>query len=165
MLNLKKKIVFKEGNIENLKSLELFYKKIKPDIIFHLAANPLVRNCYKYPLDAFLTNSIGTLNLLDVVKRQKNKKLSLNIITTDKVYRNLNLNKKFKETDNLGGDDPYSASKVCAEVISESYFKSYLNNSKISMNVLRSGNIIGGGDWSKDRLIPDIIKSFRKNKT
>ena len=165
MLNLKNEILFKIGNVENLKSLELFYKKIKPDVIFHLAANPLVRNCYKYPFDAFLTNSVGTLNLLDIIKRQKTKKkLSLNIVTTDKVYRNLSLNKKFKETDNLGGEDPYSASKVCAEIICESYFKSYLDSSKISMNVLRSGNIIGGGDWSKDRLIPDIINSFKKKK-
>ncbi len=165
-LSLKDRIIFKEGNINDLKKFKKFFNKANPDLVFHLAANPIVKDCHESPIDAFLSNSIGTLNLLESVRNsKKNKKISLNIITTDKVYKNYGKIKKFTENDILGGDDPYSASKVCAEMISKVYYKSYFQNHKISLNVFRSGNIIGGGDWSNSRLIPDIIKSCYKNKT
>lgn len=164
-LSLKHKITYLNGDICDLKKLNKFYKKSKPDFIFHLAANPIVKRCYENPLEAYYSNSIGTLNLLEIIRVQNNqKKISLNIITTDKVYKNINSQKKFVETDYLGGDDPYSSSKVCSELICETYYKSYFTNKKININMLRSGNIIGGGDWSKDRLLPDIIKSYFEKK-
>ena len=165
LLGLKKKITYVEGNVENEKKFNHFYRKVNPDFIFHLAANPIVKECYFKPVDAFYSNTVGTLNLLEIIRKANfKKKISLNIITTDKVYKNINIKKKFKESDYLGGEDPYSASKVCAELITETYYRSYFQNKKITLNILRSGNIIGGGDWSKSRLIPDIIRSTFKNK-
>ena len=164
-LKLQKKIVYLEGDICDLKKLDNFFKKSNPDYVFHLAANPIVKECYSNPLDAYHTNSLGTLNLLETIrKRVYEKKISLNIITTDKVYKNLDKNKKFTENDYLGGDDPYSSSKVCAELICQAYYNSFFKNKKININILRSGNIIGGADWSKDRLVPDIINSYFKKK-
>ena len=164
-LNLKKKISFLEGDIKDLKKFRKFYQKSNPDYIFHLAANPIVKECHYNPVDAYNTNAIGTLNLLETLRNLKiRKKISLNIITTDKVYKNFNRKIKFHEENILGGDDPYSSSKVCAELICETYFKTYFKKKKININMMRSGNIIGGGDWSKYRLIPDIINSYKKNK-
>lgn len=164
-LNLKKKISFLEGDIKDLKKFSKFYQKSNPDYIFHLAANPIVKECHYNPVDAYNTNTIGTLNLLETIRNLKiKKKISLNIITTDKVYKNSNKKIKFHEDNILGGDDPYSSSKVCAELICETYFKTYFKKKKINMNMMRSGNIIGGGDWSKYRLMPDIINSYKKNK-
>lgn len=164
-LNLNKKITYLEGNICDLKKLKKFYKKSNPDFIFHLAANPIVKDCHHRPLDAFYSNAIGTLNLLEIIRILKiKKKVSLNIITTDKVYKNTNSNIKFTEDNVLGGEDPYSSSKVCAELISETFYKSYFKNRKIIINMFRSGNILGGGDWSEYRLIPDIMKSYLNNK-
>lgn len=165
ILNLRKKITFVEGDVCDFDKLKGFYTKCNPDFIFHLAANPIVNECHNKPLNAYHTNAIGTLNLLEIIRLQsKKKKISVNIITTDKVYKNNNLKKKFIESDKLGGEDPYSASKVCAELICETYYRSYFKNKKINMNMMRSGNIIGGGDWSEYRLIPDIMKAYIKNK-
>ena len=162
---LNKKIIYKKGNIKNFKDLKKFYKKANPDFVFHLAASPLVKECYNSPFQAFNTNANGTLNLMEVIRTsQFKKKISLNIITTDKVYENTESKKKFNEKDKLGGDDPYSSSKVCAEIICKTYYSSYFQNKNISMNILRSGNIIGGGDWSENRLLPDIMNSYFKNK-
>ena len=164
-LQLNKKMIFREGNVENFIKFQNFFNKTNPDFVFHLAANPIVKDCYDNPLDAFHSNSIGTLNLLEIVrKNNKKKRVSLNIITTDKVYKNDNKKKKFKENDNLGGDEPYSVSKICAELITNTYFKTYFKKKNININILRSGNIIGGGDWSNNRLIPDIIKSVYNKK-
>lgn len=163
-LKLHKNINFYEGNILNKNRLKKFIKSNEPDIIFHLAAEPIVIDCFKDPIRAFSVNTLGTLNLLQILKDLNIKKrFQLNIITTDKVYKNTNKKKKFTENDNLGGDDPYSASKACAEIISRSYYESYLKD-KLSMNTFRAGNIIGGGDWSNFRLIPDIFISIYKKK-
>jgi len=165
ILNLRRKINFLEGDICDFKKFKKFYKKSNPDFIFHLAANPIVKDCYYKPIDTFYSNTIGTLNILEIVRISTlKKKISINIITTDKVYRNNDSKIKFDENNILGGEDPYSTSKVCAELISKTYYKSYFNNKKININMLRSGNIIGGGDWSNYRLIPDIMKSYIKNK-
>lgn len=165
-MNLKKEIIYLEGDVCDLEKLNKFYKKSNPDFVFHLAANPIVKDCHLKPLHAFYSNSVGTLNLLEIVRKSNiKKKVSINIITTDKVYKNTNSKIKFNENHILGGDDPYSASKVCAEIICESFYKSYFKNKKININMLRSGNIIGGGDWSEYRLIPDIMRAYKKNKT
>tara|TARA_B100000927_G_scaffold231352_1_gene191387 strand:- start:166 stop:1242 length:1077 start_codon:yes stop_codon:yes gene_type:complete len=151
-------------DVNNLNTLKKKIKKTKPDIIFHLAAQPLVTLSFKKPVDTFQTNVIGTLNLLEAAKNVKSVK-SVVIITTDKVYKVNTTSKSYVETDELGGKDPYSASKACSEILTNSYVLSFLNHSNLmTVSTARSGNVIGGGDYSKDRLVPDILESFNKNK-
>lgn len=140
----------------------------QPDFIFHLAAQPLVRLSYQIPSETFEVNAIGTANLLDAV-RMLEKKCNIILITTDKVYHNYEWEFPYRENDRLGGYDPYSASKACSELIIDSYKKSFFNfvdfeAHQKSIAVARAGNVIGGGDWSKDRLIPDIIKALQSNQ-
>lgn len=136
----------------------------KPDFVFHFAAQSLVRKSYLFPVETFEVNSMGTLNLLESL-RALDKKCSTVLITTDKVYLNKELDCYFKETDSLGGYDPYSASKACSELIIDSYRNSFYNikefeKHKKAVGVARAGNVIGGGDWAKDRLIPDVVRSL-----
>jgi CDP-glucose 4,6-dehydratase len=147
-------------NILNIENLNNQLKKFKPDIVFHLAAQPLVLESYKNPTLTFATNAMGTLNILEACKEVKPK--AIVVITTDKVYEDQN--KIYTETDKLLGYDPYSASKVCAEVIVDSYRKSFLNKLNINVATARAGNIIGGGDWAENRIIPDLIRAYEKNK-
>lgn len=149
-------------NILNKKNLNNHIKKIKPNIIIHLAAESLVLNSFINPNRTYNTNINGTLNILDLIKKYKFIKTCI-FFTTDKVYQNIDLRKKFVETDSLNGDDPYSGSKAASEIVINSYSKSFLKDKKII--ILRSGNIIGGGDNSKNRIIPDIIKSIKSKKT
>ena len=153
------------ANINDIKKLEKKIKQCKPEIIFHLAAQPLVLDSYKDPLKTFNTNIIGTLNLLEVIRRVKSVK-SVVIITTDKVYKIRKDNKPYKELDQLGGLDPYSASKVGAEIVVNSYIKSFFRNSNLQnrISTARAGNVIGGGDFSENRLIPDIIYAINNKK-
>lgn len=141
----------------------------EPDFLFHLAAQPLVRLSYQIPAETFEVNAIGTANLLDAIKLMS-KKCSAILITTDKVYHNNEWEYPYRENDRLGGYDPYSASKACAELLIDSYRNSFFNTNKYNKHlkgiaVARAGNVIGGGDWSKDRLIPDIVRSLIKNET
>ncbi|EAI4298528.1 CDP-glucose 4,6-dehydratase [Campylobacter lari] len=157
-------------DINNYTKLENALFECDPEIIFHLAAQPLVRYSYKNPIETFQTNVIGTLNILNIARKLKNLKAVV-IITTDKVYENKEWYWAYKELDPLGGYDPYSASKACAEIITNSIRQSFFNvdEFKKSHNVLiasaRAGNVIGGGDWSEDRLIPDIIKAASENSS
>ena len=152
-------------NINNLKQLKKKISETKPNIIFHLAAQPLVNESLKKPIDTFNTNIIGTLNVLEAAKIVKSVK-SIVIITTDKVYKINPKGKSYIETDELGGKDPYSASKACAEILINSYISSFLKNlTTIKVSSARSGNVIGGGDYSKERLVPDILRAFNKNKS
>ena len=160
-----KKIIKKSviADIRNYKKLYSEIKKSRADIIFHLAAQSLVRNSYLHPKKTFDTNVSGTLNVLECVRKIK-KVRSAVIITSDKVY-DISKNKIFKETDKLGGLDPYSASKVCCEFLFSSYLHSFFSvNFKQKLATARAGNVIGGGDYSEDRLIPDIYASARKSK-
>ncbi len=139
----------------------------QPDFIFHLAAQPLVRLSYEIPSETFEINAIGTANLLDAI-RLLEKKCNIVLITTDKVYHNYEWNYPYRENDRLGGYDPYSASKACCELVIDSYKNSFFNESKYDQHqkaiaIGRAGNVIGGGDWSKDRLIPDIVKALSVN--
>ena len=163
--NLKKKIDHYSIDIRDQKKIKNIILKYKPDYIFHLAAQSLVQKSYLEPKNTFETNAIGTLNLLESLKNCNLKKIcSVVIITSDKSYKNLELNRGYKENDILGGTDPYSASKACAELVIQSYLTSFLRVKKnIKISVARAGNVIGGGDWSENRLIPDCIKSI-KNK-
>ncbi|MFA6086645.1 CDP-glucose 4,6-dehydratase [Mucilaginibacter sp.] len=140
----------------------------QPDFIFHLAAQPLVRLSYQIPSETFEVNAIGTANVLDAM-RLLNKPCNAVLITTDKVYHNNEWIYPYRETDRLGGYDPYSASKACTELVIDSYRNSFFNTNTYSTHqkaiaVGRAGNVIGGGDWSKDRLIPDIVKALAANE-
>ena len=164
VLNLKKRCNTNKININNLIPLKKKILKIKPDFIFHLAAQSLVKMSYENPINTFKSNSIGTLNLLESLRYLK-KKCIVVLVTSDKSYKNLELKRGYKENDILGGYDPYSASKASAEIIIQSYIHSYFKkNNKIRIGIARAGNVIGGGDWSPNRLIPDCIKSWSKNK-
>ena len=160
----KPKCVDIRADINDFKKLKSAIKKYKPEIIFHLAAQPLVRLSYEETLNTFNTNVIGTANVLEAVKENKFVKAVV-AITTDKVYLNNETGKAFKETDSLGGYDPYSASKAACEIVISSYRNSFFNlkDYKKTHNTLiasaRAGNVIGGGDFAKDRLIPDFIKA------
>ena len=150
-------------NIKNYKDLNTSIKLFKPQIIFHLAAQPQVLESFNNPFDTILTNVMGTSNLLEITKKNNFIK-SLIIVTTDKVYKNNENKKKFSEQDPLGGDDLYSASKACADLISLSYYKSFFKSSNCGVATVRAGNCIGGGDWTKFRIITDAIEAFLENK-
>ena len=148
-------------DILNYRKLKNHIKKIKPNIIVHLAAQSLVLKSFNSPNHTIHTNVIGTLNILNLVKELNTVKTAV-FFTTDKVYKNNDKKKKFSENDALGGDDPYSASKTASEIIINSFYKSYFKQKKII--VLRAGNIIGGGDISDYRIIPDIVKTIKQRK-
>ena len=164
ILNHKEKIQTFFCDIRNASNVNSVIKKVKPDFIFHLAAQSLVSESYINPRYTFETNIIGTFNVLEAANNNlKNSKVI--IVTSDKCYKNLNIFKRYKEGDELGGNDPYSASKAMAEMITHSMRNSFksLNGTKIA--TVRAGNVIGGGDWSSNRLVPDIICSiFKKQK-
>lgn len=152
------------ADLRDKQRLESEIISFQPDFVFHLAAQPLVRLSYEIPAETFEVNVIGTANVLDGVKLLQ-KKCSVVLITTDKVYHNHEWVYPYRETDRLGGYDPYSASKACAELLIDSYRNSFFNvkdyeNHLKGIAVARAGNVIGGGDWSKDRLIPDIVRSL-----
>lgn len=156
------------GDIRNKQQLEQAILSFQPDFVFHLAAQPLVRKSYVIPSETFEVNAIGTANVLESVTKLTNK-CSVIIITTDKVYENKEQDILYNENDILGGYDPYSASKACTEMVVSSFRNSFFNLSKISAHnkgivSVRAGNVIGGGDFSNDRIIPDIVKSLTKNK-
>ena len=134
-------------------------KKAQPEIVFHLAAQALVRTGYREPLETFATNVLGTAHMLDALRPLDSARVVV-AITTDKVYQNLEHPYPYRETDALGGHDPYSASKAAAEIVLASYRDSYLSVKGIAVASARAGNVIGGGDWSADRLIPDAIRAW-----
>jgi len=157
---LKKSII---ADIRDYKKLSSEIKKSKASIVFHLAAQPLVRYSYLEPKETFDTNFTGTLNIMECIKNNKKIKTGI-IITTDKVY-DVSKNKIFKEDDKLGGLDPYSSSKVCAEQMVHSYKNSFFKETNFQqLATVRAGNVIGGGDYSEDRLIPDIYRFKKSNK-
>ena len=153
------------SDINNLTKLKKEIKQSKPEIVFHLAAQPLVLESYNKPLKTFSTNIIGTLNLLECIREIKSIK-SVVIVTTDKVYKVKKRGGEYVELDELGGSDPYSASKVGAEIVVDSYIKSFFYNSSLQNRVstARAGNVVGGGDFSKNRLVPDIFRAINKKK-
>tara|TARA_Y100000748_G_scaffold300123_1_gene298096 strand:- start:138 stop:1235 length:1098 start_codon:yes stop_codon:yes gene_type:complete len=153
-------------DIRERQSLKEVVDEAQPDFTFHLAAQALVRDSYVNPVDTLETNSIGTLNLLESL-RELDKKSTAIFITSDKCYNNKEWVWGYKEDDELGGPDPYSASKGVAELIIRSYVKSFFpqDSTKVRIASARAGNVIGGGDWSKDRIVPDIIKAWQKNIT
>lgn len=147
-------------DIRNLKELKQAIKKIEPEVIIHLAAQPLVRESYKNPVGTFETNVLGTLNLLETTKELSGLKATL-VVTTDKVYKNNNHLRGYIEAEMLGGDDPYSASKAAADIATQSWIKSFATS---PVAIARAGNVIGGGDWATDRIIPDLVDAYTLNQ-
>ena len=164
-IKLKKNFKFIKGDVYNADKLKKSIIESKAEIIFHLAAQPIFNLSFSKPIETLNTNLNGTINILDIAKDIKKLK-SLVIITSDKVYKNDENNKlKLSENSHLGGNDIYSVSKSCADLISNSYYKSFYENQGKGIATVRAGNVIGGGDWQKDRLFPDIFKSiFLKKK-
>lgn len=151
------------GDIRDYNKLKKYIKKTSPDFVIHMAAQPLVRYSYDFPKYTYEVNAIGTLNILDNLKKFKSIKCAL-IITTDKVYKIPNKKKYFKENDELGGHDPYSSSKACAELICESYKNILLSKKKTTCVTVRAGNVIGGGDFALNRIIPDFYRAIKSKK-
>jgi len=151
------------GDIRDHKKLYNSMVSFKPDILIHMAAQPLVRYSYREPIETYETNVIGTAKVLEVARSCVNLKAIINI-TTDKCYKETGTNSSYKEEDPMGGHDPYSSSKACAELVASSYRDSFLKEQGIGIASVRAGNVIGGGDWAEDRLIPDILRSFEKDE-
>lgn len=151
-------------DIREAQALADHVRELQPDIVFHLAAQALVRASYREPLQTFATNVQGTAHLLEAVRRGGTAQVVV-AITTDKVYQNLEQPFPYRETDALGGHDPYSASKAAAEIVIASYRDAFLSSDGIAVASARAGNVIGGGDWSEDRLLPDAVRAWSDGQT
>jgi len=164
-IKLQKRIIHKKIDVRNLSDLKKIFKKYQPDYVFHLAAQALVKKSYADPIYTWHTNTMGTLNVLESLREMKKKCVAV-LITSDKSYKNLEIKRGYHEGDIFGGKDPYSASKASAELVIQSYLSSFfpIQKTKVTIGVARAGNVIGGGDWSANRLIPDCVRSWSKNK-
>lgn len=152
------------GDVRDLDHLQKVFQQHRPEIVFHMAAQPLVRLSYAEPVETYATNVMGTVNVLEVVRRTPGVRALVNI-TTDKCYENREWVWGYRETDPMGGHDPYSSSKGCAELVTAAYRSSFFDSKdfdrhRVSVSTVRAGNVIGGGDWAGDRLIPDMIRAF-----
>ncbi|KEI90371.1 CDP-glucose 4,6-dehydratase [Clostridium botulinum B2 433] len=152
------------GDVRDETGLINVFKEYRPDIVFHLAAQPLVRYSYKSPRETYETNVMGTVNVLEAAKSIDNVKAVV-VVTTDKCYENKEWVYGYREKDPIGGYDPYSSSKGCAELVVSSYRNSFYNERGIALASARAGNVIGGGDWAEDRLIPDFVRSVLEDKS
>lgn len=139
------------------------FEDVQPEIVFHLAAQPIVRESYKDPVGTYETNVMGTVNICEAVRQTPSVKSFLNV-TTDKVYKNNETNQGFKEDDPLDGYDPYSNSKSCSELVTHSYINSFYNDMDLAVSTARAGNVIGGGDYAVDRIIPDCVRAAEKGE-
>ena len=147
------------GDINNAELLRRTLWEFQPEIVFHLAAQPLVLESYDDPLETFHTNVTGTVNLLNELRKVRQVKVII-VVTSDKSYRNKEWVYPYREDDELGGRDPYSASKSCQDIVVNSFRESYFSDSGIALSSVRAGNVVGGGDWAKDRIIPDIVRGI-----
>lgn len=155
--NISEKIVSVFGDIRDMDLLKKTVEEFNPEIIFHLAAQPIVRESYKNPAETYEVNVMGTVNLLECARKTGTVKSIVNV-TTDKVYENMEWERGYAENDILNGNDPYSNSKSCSELVTSCYVKSYFNQMNIACSTMRSGNVIGGGDYSADRILPDCVR-------
>ncbi|MTK07797.1 MAG: CDP-glucose 4,6-dehydratase [Hungatella sp.] len=151
------------GDIRDLNHLKTVFEMAKPEIVFHLAAQPIVRDSYKDPVYTYETNVMGTVNILECIRLTETVRSFLNI-TTDKVYENKEWEYGYRECDPLDGYDPYSNSKSCSELVTHSYAKSFFSQGRTAISTSRAGNVIGGGDFANDRIIPDCIRSAMRNQ-
>lgn len=156
------------GDIRDLENLQKVMDKVRPEIVFHMAAQPLVRDSYKMPVETYSTNVMGTVHLLEACRNNASVKAIVNV-TTDKCYENREWHWGYRENEPMGGYDPYSNSKGCSELVTSSYRSSYFNPKDyrkhgVALASARAGNVIGGGDWANDRLIPDFIRAISKGE-
>jgi CDP-glucose 4,6-dehydratase len=156
------------GDVRDCHSLEAAMTEFAPEVVFHLAAQPLVRRSYADPVGTYATNVMGTVHLLEAVRKSSSVRAVV-CVTTDKVYHNQEWVWPYRETDRLGGYDPYASSKACSEMVSAAYRNSFfpldrVQEHHVALATARAGNVIGGGDWSEDRLIPDLIRGFQAQK-
>ena len=161
--NIEKNMTSIKGDIRNLEDLKKAFDLSKPEIVFHLAAQPLVIESYKNPVYTYETNVIGTVNVLECIRNSTTVKSFVNV-TTDKVYQNNEWEWGYRENDILNGFDPYSNSKSCSELVTNSYQKSFFGDGRVRISTVRAGNVIGGGDFAKDRIIPDCIRAATKGE-
>jgi CDP-glucose 4,6-dehydratase len=154
-----------EGDIRDISAIKMAVSDAKPEIVIHMAAQPLVRNSYQFPVDTFSTNIMGTINLFEAIRECPTVCGVVNV-TTDKCYENKEWVWGYRENEAMGGSDPYSASKACAEIVSTAYQRSFFSSpgSKVVLATARAGNVIGGGDWAKDRLMTDLLAAYSKGK-
>lgn len=164
ILALEKKMTSIIANIQDFNLLKKTIAQYQPEIIIHMAAQALVRTSYQKPQETYASNVMGTVNLLEAVRLSHSVKVVINV-SSDKCYENKESIRGYRETDSLGGYDPYSNSKACAELVTQAYRDSYFTNKGVGVATVRAGNVIGGGDWAKDRLIPDIINACINQKT
>jgi CDP-glucose 4,6-dehydratase len=149
------------GDVRDLSHVERVFRTHQPEVVFHLAAQPLVRQSYRTPVETFATNVLGTTHVLEAVRRTPSVGAVV-VVTTDKCYENVGLRRGYCEEDPLGGHDPYSASKACAELAASAYYRSFLADRSIGVATARAGNVVGGGDWAADRILPDAVRSIQK---
>ncbi len=152
------------ADICDIETLQKIFIRFQPDIVIHLAAQAIVRKSYTNPFDTYKTNVLGTLALLETARQTSSVRAFVNV-TTDKCYENIEKNYFYNEEDPLGGYDMYSSSKACSEILTSSYRRSFLNKEGFALASARAGNVIGGGDWAVDRLIPDCIRAFSEEQT
>lgn len=152
------------GDIRDLKSLSRAMHTANPSVVIHMAAQPLVRKSYSSPVETFATNVLGTVNVLEAARKAASLRAIVNI-TTDKCYENQEWVWPYRENDRLGGHDPYSSSKACAELATAAYRNSFLAPAGVQLATARAGNVIGGGDWARDRLIPDFLRALDAGQT
>ena len=169
LANVAEKMTSVVGDVRDLSSLQQAMTEFQPEIVIHMAAQPLVRRSYQDPVETYTTNVIGTVHLLEAVRQVDSVKAVVDI-TSDKCYDNREWHWGYRETDSLGGYDPYSSSKACAEAVAASYRSSFFNIDRysehgVALATVRAGNVIGGGDWAPDRLVPDILKALLKNES
>ncbi len=165
VLGLEQKITHVKGDVRDLAHLSKVFEDTRPEVVFHLAAQAITRRSYDLSQETFHTNLLGTVNILECAKNSSSLKAAV-MITSDKCYQNVEWVWGYRENDRLGGDDPYSASKACAEIAAHSYIKSFFSkDSAPGVATARAGNVIGGGDWAADRIVPDCVRAFAKGDT
>lgn len=163
LLGLEERIQHYVGDVRQMGQLERALDEFRPDYVFHLAAQALVRESYTNPAATFNTNVMGMVNVLEAVRARSWIKMAI-LITSDKAYRNSEWHWGYRETDTLGGRDPYSASKSCADLVAQSYYHSYFGRGSTRLAIARAGNVIGGGDWAADRIVPDCVRAWSRGE-
>ena len=163
LADIKSKMTSVIGDIRDFDKLKVAFESANPEIVFHLAAQPIVRDSYKNPRYTYETNVMGTVNILECVRASTSVKSFLNV-TTDKVYKNNEWEWGYRENEPLDGFDPYSNSKSCSELVTHSYKSSFFNDGHVAISTARAGNVIGGGDFANDRIIPDCVRAIVKNE-
>lgn len=158
LLNLKERMYSVAGDIRNLTYLKQIFEETQPEFVFHLAAQPIVREGYRRPVETYEVNVMGTVHVMECIRMTESVRSVVNV-TTDKVYQNQEWVWGYRENERLNGADPYSNSKSCSELVTDSYIRSFLRDRNVAISTARAGNVIGGGDFAKDRIIPDCVRA------